>query len=161
MKAQVLLLSCFLACLAQAQTTPSPRPPLTAPKDAKLFNWKWYAVIYEKVPWHTARDKCQRMGGQLVVIPDAPTWDFVKGLSKSRVWLGATDEKIEGEWVWVDGTQMRFTAWLPGKPNNYAGKDHYLTTTPLKNNGWEDMPKEWDAWKEANIVGYVCEWPAR
>src|SRR5687768_12608225 len=103
MKNFLILLSLVLGCVTQAHCqTPGPKPPLTAPKDAKLFNWKWYAVFQDKVSWQVARDKCARMGGQLVVIPDKATWDFVKKLSTTKVWMGATDEKVEGEWVWVD-----------------------------------------------------------
>src|SRR6188508_2553976 len=95
---RLFLLLGLLSGICHAQTTPDPKPPLAAPKDAKFFNWKWYAVIHEKVSWQTARDKCARTGGQLVVIPDKATWVFVKGLTKTKVWMGATDEKVEGEW---------------------------------------------------------------
>ena len=100
------------------------------------------------------------MGGQLAVIPDAKTWEFIKSLTETRVWLGATDEKVEGEWVWVDGTKMTFKAWTPGNPNNGFAKEHYLVAVPAKG-GWNDTLKEWDAYKEAPIVGYICEWKVR
>lgn len=164
MKLRLLLmcLSVVLVNVCQAQTTtPGPKPPLNAPKDAKLFNWKWYAVIQEKVSWQVARDKCARMGGQLVVIPDEATWKFVNGLTKTRVWLGATDEKVEGEWVWVDGSKMTFTAWFKGAPDNNLAKEHYLTTGPKHEGRWNDAPKEWDFYKELPVVGYICEWNAR
>jgi hypothetical protein len=159
MIAKLLALFCALSCACVAQTTPNSKPPVSAPKDAKLFNWKWYAVFADKVSWQTARDKCVRMGGQLAVIPDKATWDFVKTLTKTRVWLGATDEKLEGEWVWVDGTKMTFTAWTPGNPDNAHGKEHYLYF--LQERGWNDTGKEWDFYKAGPIVGYICEWQAR
>lgn len=162
MKTKILcIFSFFLACLCLAQTGSAPKPPLAAPKDAKLFNWKWYAVIEDKVSWHIARDKCQRMGGQLVVIPNKETWDFVKGLTKTKVWLGATDEKVENKWVWVDGTDMNFTSWVPGNPSNTNGREHYLVTAPKYGGNWNDVPKDWDALKDAPVVGYICEWPLR
>jgi hypothetical protein len=149
----------LLSGVGHAQTSPGPKPPLAAPKDAKLFNWKWYAVIHEKVSWQTARDKCARMGGQLAVVPDARTWEFIKGLTETRVWLGATDEKVEGEWLWVDGTRMTFKAWTPGNPDNAHAKEHYLSITAK--GGWNDTMKEWDAYKATPIVGYICEWKVR
>jgi hypothetical protein len=160
MKTIVFVLFVAVACVAHAQTAPGPKPPLAAPKDAKFFNWKWYAVFYDKVSWHVARDKCARMGGQLAVVPDKTTWNFVKGMTKTRVWLGATDEKVEGEWVWVDGTKMTFTAWSPGNPDNAGGKEHYLNGYAEKDI-WNDTGKEWNFYKEAPIVGFICEWPAR
>jgi hypothetical protein len=161
MKTCLIILSLVFGFLAQAECqTPGPKPPLAAPKDAKLFNWKWYSVFQDKVSWQVARDKCARMGGQLAVIHDKATWDFVKGLTKIRVWLGATDDKVEGEWVWVDGTKMTFTAWSPGNPDNAHAKEHYLSGV-LAKEIWNDTGKEWDFYRESPVVGFICEWPAR
>ncbi len=161
MKTILILLLLVLGCVTQAHCqTPGPKPPLAAPKDAKLFNWNWDAVFQDKVSWQVARDKCERMGGQLAVIHDKATWEFIKGLSETRLWLGATDEKVEGEWVWVDGEKMTFKAWTPGNPDNYRAKEHYLSTVPAER-GWNDVAKEWDFYKQSPIVGYICEWPAR
>jgi hypothetical protein len=157
---RLILLLGLLCGLCHAQTPPGLKPPLAAPKDAKLFNWKWYAVIHEKVSWQTARDKCARMGGQLAVVPDANTWAFIKGLTETRVWLGATDEKVEGEWLWVDGTKMTFKAWTPGNPDNTRAREHYLAAVPAEG-GWNDVEREWDAYKRTPIVGYICEWKLR
>lgn len=151
----------LFACIAPAQQAPAPRRPLSAPTDAKLFKGKWYAVITDKVSWSSARDKCARMGGQLVVIPDEATWTFVKALPTGRVWLGATDDKVEGEWLWVDGSKMTFSAWAPNNPSNDRGREHYMTTTPGQDNQWNDAPKDWDAYEQFPVVGYICEWKAR
>jgi hypothetical protein len=161
MNLRSLILALPLVCICHAQTASNaPRPPLSAPKDAKLFNWKWYAVFPDKVSWQVARDKCVRLGGQLAVIPDKATWDFVKGLTTTRVWLGATDEKLEGEWVWVDGTKMTFTAWTQNNPDNAHGQEHYLSTVPAQG-AWNDVMKDWDGYKSVPIVGYICEWHVR
>ena len=44
------------------------------------------------------------------------------------LWLGVTDEKVEGTWVCVYGTPMRYSHWdLAAKqPNNKQGLDHYV-----------------------------------
>ena len=145
-----LCLGAVLQATGFAQLPDKPKaPPVGVPRDAKLFNGKWYKVVFEKVSWQSARDKCRSMGGQLVVIPDEPTWAFVKGLTPSIVWIGATDEKIEGEWVWVDGAPMTFTAWHPWQPDNFNG-EHYAN---MNKGGWNDFPKS-----RPEIVGYVCEW---
>ncbi len=157
----LLLLCCLLwPCLLPAQPA-TPRPPLGGPADAKLFNGKWYAVFYDKVAWPSAKEKCQRLGGQLVVIPDEATWKFVKELSQARLWLGATEEKVEGVWIWVDGSKMTFSAWGPGAPNNRDGKDNYLSTHLNKVVCWEDTPRDWNAYKQTPITGYICEWVAK
>ena len=149
MKAILILLA--LISLGRAE----PKPPIGVPADAKHFNGKWYKVVLEKKTWHAARDKCKSMGGQLATIPDAPTWEFVKGLLSGggKVWLGATDEATEGKWLWSDGTQLTFTDWLPTEPNNFGGKEHYLASDGKP---WNDLPKE-PAINHSVIVGFLCE----
>ena len=38
-----------------------------------------------------------------------------------------SDEEAEGQWVWVDGTPMRYSNWSPvgRQPNNKQGLEHY------------------------------------
>ncbi len=148
-----LVLGAVLQATSMGQLpAPVVRPPVGVPADAKPFNGKWYKVFTEKkIQWTAARDKCRSMSGQLVVIPDEPTWAFVKTLTPAHVWLGATDEKVEGVWMWVDGTPMTFTAWYPGEPNGlYDAKQDYAM---LKFNSWNDI---WNSNDE--VVGFICEW---
>jgi hypothetical protein len=152
-----LTLALIVACAAQLFSQSS-RPPLSAPKDAVLHNGKWYAVILDKMDWPRAKAKCEGMGGRLAVAHREETWKFIKDLTKVSVWLGATDEKIEGEWVWVDGTKMGFTSWGSGQPDNVGGTEHYLSTW---RGDWNDAPKNWDFSKESPVVGYICEWDAK
>ena len=148
----IVALLAFAAC-AVAQTPP-PKPPVGVPADAKLFNGKWYRTYFERVTWTRAKERCASLGGQLVVIPDAPTWTFVHGFAADAwLWLGATDEQTESVWKWVDGTPMTFKAWGPTQPSNSGGKEHYLH---IKNHTWNDTPKDAN-----NVVGFICEWKAK
>jgi serine/threonine protein kinase len=132
-------------------TTSAGKPPVGMPADAIPFNGKWYRFYPEHPTWHAARDKCAKAGGMLATIPDKATWDFVKGLIGERwVWLGASDEKSEGQWVWMDGTPLTLTKWQKDEPNNTGAKQHYLRAS---NKGWRDDEKQ-----APEIVGYVCEW---
>lgn len=160
MKKLLLLSLCALACLSPAQQpAPPPKPPLGLPKDAKYFNGKWYAVILEKVNWAVAQSRCKLHGGQLAIVPDEATGTFIKSLTKLRVWLGATDEKVEGKWVWVDGQDMTYSQWEATEPSNDGGKENYLRTSPAGR--WADAPKDWDAYKEFPVIGYICEWKGK
>ena len=114
--------------------------------------------MLEKVDWPRAKAKCDALGGQLVVIHDEATWKFVKNLTKASVWIGATDEKTEGEWVWVDGTKMTFTSWAAGQPDNQGGAENYLSTW---RGDWNDAPKDWNFQKESPVQGYICEWSVK
>ena len=158
MKCLSTLLFCVLINLAAGQSSSAPKPPLGVPATAKLFNGKWYHVFHDDIDWSRAKAKCADAGGQLAVIHDAPTWAFVKTLTPSIVWLGATDEKVEGEWVWVDGTKMDFKAWGREQPNNLKGEEHYLV---IWKGMWNDARKMPRAVKANPVVGYICEWKVK
>ena len=162
MKTRQLTPFIFLAwlCVAAAQQpAPVTKPPIGIPADAKFFNGKWYRVYFEKLSWPNARQKCTAFGGQLVTVPNAATWEFVKTLAKGPLlWLGATDEATQGVWKWVDGTPVVFSAWETGQPDNAAGTQHYAVMD--KNLKWDDLQKEvkTGSWQ---VVGFICEWKAK
>ena len=33
-------------------------------------------------------------------------------------WIGASDDKIEGEFLWDDGAPVEYTNWADGQPDN-------------------------------------------
>jgi serine/threonine protein kinase len=138
---------------APGNTAPesSGKPPLGMPSDAVPFNGKWYRFYPECPTWHAAKEKCERLNGRLAVVTDQATWTFVKGLLGDKwAWLGATDEKSEGVWSWVDGSSMTLKKWQSGEPNNRDAKQHYLKAS-MK--GWRDDPKQ-----SSEVDGYLCEW---
>ena len=145
-----LSLATFLAAEPLA-----PKRPLGVPADAKPFNGRWYKVVLEKKTWHAARDKCKEMGGRLVCVPDAVTWEFLKTLTPASVWLGATDEVTTGAWIWVDGTPVGFSAWQSGQPDNFMGKQHCLAKS--KRGDWDDHSRN-DNDGPNGISGFICEW---
>ena len=129
------------------------KPPVGVPADATLFNGKWYRVYLEAISWKGAKVKCERLGGQLAVVPDAPTEAFIQQLANNLVlWLGAS-EKVEGLWQWVDGTPMKYTAWVRGEPDNNGSTLDVLATWK---GGWADNTDN-----PRNAVGYICEWKAK
>lgn len=134
-----------------AQESAERKPPVGIPNNAKFFKGKWYHVFVERAGWKQARDKCMRLGGQLVSIPDAETQEFVQQIAKGlHLWLGATDEKTEGLWLWADGTEMKFTAWGKSQPDNLNRREHYLD---LWDGLWNDS-----AQNSPLNVGFICEW---
>ena len=47
-------------------------------------------------------------------------------------WLGATDEKSEGMWRWVDGQDFSsYSNWNPGEPDDAGGGQDYLLVSEL------------------------------
>ena len=141
---------------AHTQDATLKKPPVGIPQEAHFFAGKWYHVYLERLPWRNARDKCKRLGGQLAVVHDEATDTFLRKVAGGlELWLGASDEKVEGLWLWVDGTKMTYTAWNNKEPNNSHRREHFLKLAG-KDSGWNDVPEDAKA-----VVGYICEWKDR
>lgn len=155
MRPSLVFLCCLFAFVfASSAQTRSPKRPIGVPADAMFFRTKWYKVYLEKTSWPDARQKCLSRGGRLAIVNDSPTWDFLRPIAEGlSLWLGATDEKIEGKWEWIDGTPFVYHAWFSGEPNNGHSREHYLTTF---RDGWNDNVRN-----ASDVVGYICEWPHR
>jgi hypothetical protein len=136
-----------------SQQTAPERPPAGVPSDATLFNGKWYRVYLMKTTWKRAQERCRTLGGQLACVSHAPLQEFITTLGKGRaLWLGATDEVNEGQWVWVDETLMKYTAWAEGKPQ-VSRRNNYLIQGA--DGRWHDVPPDWPG------VGFICEWEGK
>lgn len=129
-----------------------------APEDSIEFNGKHYKVFEGKLSWHEAAEKCKEMGGLLASVKSAKANDFIVKVTAGKcVWLGASDEIKEGEWLWQDGTKAAFTSWAGHEPDNkHGGTEHYLVINwPSYTKGeWGDSPPKY----RRQIHGFVCEW---
>jgi len=81
----------------------------------------------EPLAWQDADTLCQGLGGSLASIHDEETNELVKELvnktnfTDDTTWIGLNDLVLEGAWKWSDGTDLVFTAWEGGQPNNWSG----------------------------------------
>lgn len=118
-----------------------------------------YKFYPEQLSWHDARKKCESLGGRLAVVKDRETNDLLTNLvleaKKQEAWLGATDEKEEGKWVWVDGSEMEYKNWYDYQPNNKNNEEHYLLLYAAQKGRWCDQPNEAQA---QHKPGFLCEW---
>ena len=143
------------ACVCAQAGNKAAQPPVGVPSDAKPFGGKWYRVYLEKASWRNAKTRCERLGGHLASVPNRETQEFVSSLARGlTVWLGANDEKVEGLWVWEDGSKMEYNAWLRGQPSNEGTKERWLAM--WIGGGWADLDDN-----SPHVVGYVCEWRSR
>jgi serine/threonine protein kinase len=132
-----------------AKPSSGPTRRLGIPADARPFNGKWYRYYEEKMLWRMAKKRCEDLKGHLVFIQDQATQDFLNTLTDKPFWGGASDEKKEGEWLWLDGSPMVFSKWGGDQPDNGGGREDFLVVHP---ESWNDNRND------ASIRGFICQW---
>ena len=153
----------FICQWKDASARPTEKRPVvrTIPDDARTFEGKRYKAFPEELTWHGARLQCEEMGGRLAVVRGEAENRFVTSLLTAKglgaAWLGATDEQVEGRWVWVDETEMQYQNWGPDQPTNrstWGSAEHYLLLESTAGT-WNDVPN--GAERESH-PGFVCQW---
>lgn len=122
------------------------------PKDARTYAGHYYKVIRERATWREAKAACKKLGGHLACIETAKEMAYIKRLVGSRrMWVGATDERVEGRWVWLTGRPVGKGPdfWEPREPSA-TSEENFATVT---RSGLKDGPSPHSA-----VSGYVCEW---
>jgi hypothetical protein len=130
--------------------------------NAKEFQSHRYKFFPEVMTWIAAKQRCESMGGHLAVLDSPGEAEFVLRIVQASgtrfekmdgVWIGATDNKVEGEWVWVDGSPMRYADWFRNQPNNKKNEEHYAMLW-ISAGKWCDQPNS----SIEHTTYFVCEW---
>ena len=92
-----------------------------------------FEVITNEVTWLQARADATSRGAYLATITSAEEWTnavaVMTASGKENFWLGASDERSEGNWSWVTGEPFTFALWNVGEPNNCCGGENFLAVT--------------------------------
>ncbi|XP_049983410.1 CD209 antigen-like protein B isoform X2 [Alexandromys fortis] len=123
--------------------------------------WDWtflrgncYFVSKYQQNWSRAVKACQEVEAQLVIIQSDEEQSFLQQTSKAKgaTWMGLSDLKKEGSWLWVDDSPLssRFQKyWNRGEPNNIGEED----CVEFAGDGWNDskcdLQKFWICKKSA------------
>lgn len=101
---------------------------------------KCYRLIATGRSWKNSRKFCQEAGGNLATIRNEDENAFVTKIVKAtprHYWIGLNDIEKEGRWRWLDDpTQVTFTNWRKGEPNNYGNEDCVFITRMYD---WQDL----------------------
>lgn len=116
-----------------------------------ILDFSSYEVFYNPVSWEQAKTNCENLRTHLVTISSSKENNFVTSLAiYSSIWIGFTDENIEGLWVWITGEPILYTNWDGDEPNDEGGEDY------AESNGgnWNDIgpPSDLDLKRI-----YICE----
>ena len=130
--------------------------PLDMKADAEFeCDGKIVKFYKASLPYKVAQRFCEENGGSLVKIDSQEKNDAIaKKVAEIDEWtffIGATDEKEEGTFVWQDGSPLTYRNWAANEPNNdtICGTENYVQM--YRNGTWNDLP----GWK--NRVGFIGE----
>ena len=116
------------------------------------FNGNTYAFIENEMLWNEAREVCEKLGGHLAYINSESEQEFITEITKNYYTaLGGWDELSEGEWTWLDGSEMTFTNWRSGEPNNSYPHQNHLYINYSGTGKWDDG-------YDNRMAPFVCEW---
>jgi hypothetical protein len=83
----------------------------------------------------------------LPVVTSSEENDFILSITSSlpgepHVWIGLTDQVIEGTFEWINGETLNYTNWAPGEPNNEMNDDYVIIHSSNQTNPgtWNDSP---------------------
>lgn len=120
-----------------------------------------FSVHASSGSWAAARAGCDGLGSQLAKIISASEMSSVVSLldasslaNEFRVWIGASDSMVEGDFRWVDGTSITYTDWGIAQPVDKGNEDCIALKNFAGEWKWEDTGCDFTA------AGYVCSPPS-
>lgn len=131
-----------------------------APQDAASEGGRFYKLFTDVVTWQEAQDRCREQGGHLAIVTSPSQNNLVAThlsvAECSSAWLGASYQREERSWKWVDGVTSRYTNWQAGQPLTSNNKvDQYLMMVVEQDKGlWVSQPNRASKYQP----GFVCEW---
>ena len=122
----------------------------------------YYATcLFPDASWDEALEACHEAGyDSLASIPDALVDGVLTDLASPltaeahNIWIGATDEVVDGTWEWLDGTPWSYEDWSEDEP--YAGDngvDYGIKGVNAPGYTWGDATVSGAGF---TIRGYAC-----
>ena len=87
------------------------------------------------ISWTEGDVYARSIGGYLTAINDSAENDWILAnftgnafgdLGDYYVWIGLSDEVIEGQFQWSSGEPLTFVNWYSGEPNDYLDGEDYV-----------------------------------
>ncbi len=112
-----------LALALLSLPTAAPAEPIQSTE-----NGHFYELVSPSggITWSAAKDAAAAatysgLPGHLVTLNSEAEWLFVRTtFPRNFVWIGLSDEAVEGAFQWVTDEPFAFSAWLHFEPNNAA-----------------------------------------
>ncbi|UXE63290.1 MAG: hypothetical protein KA717_11965 [Woronichinia naegeliana WA131] len=103
------------------------------------YNGKSY-LLSSAGTWKQAQAQAVSFGGNLVTVNDAAENQFLVNSfgGTEQLWIGLTDEVVEGQFKWVNGEAVTYTNWSPGQPDDGFGAQDYAYINFVSPGQWDD-----------------------
>lgn len=128
------------------------------------FNGHYYKVLTKTASWKDAISQCKSLDAKISMPVSEEENAFLSELAKKAgfdtLWLGTTDEKVEGTWIW-ENAPIKFAKWDKGQPNDGGGIEDNAVIFSLDSGLWWDVPSDTLAQppsKRKVIPGVICQW---
>ncbi|KAJ8007590.1 hypothetical protein DPEC_G00095610 [Dallia pectoralis] len=97
--------------LQQCKTNLTTSQANQCPSGWESYNGSCYKLYEDKLTWEQSQYACIHEGGHLVIIESLQEQEFIrKKVGNTDItngyWIGMTDMKTEGVWVWMDNTNL-------------------------------------------------------
>ena len=132
------------------------------PKNAVKWNGHHYLLSDIIISHPEAKERCERAGGHLVRIENAREQEIVGRLASEGAqkfyWIDGSDRNREGDWLFSDGTRMKFFYWNSKSPDNYQQREHYID---IARHDWrwnDTVPRGEPNINTYHRRGFICEW---
>ncbi|HEY0135597.1 MAG TPA: CotH kinase family protein [Nannocystis sp.] len=100
------------------------------------------AFCFGEKTWADAEADCVTQKGHLIAIHSQAVQDFLSAqafpIQDTDWWIGLSDSKNEGAFVWSNGSKVDYTSWAGGEPNN-AGNEDCTNLAPWTGGDWNDL----------------------
>lgn len=95
------------------------------------FGSSTYMLGTAGLTWHEAVAEAEALGGRLLEINSDAENEFIAEtfFRDNPIWLGLTDEAVEGTFVTTDGSAPDYTNWMPDFETNRDANHNYVTMT--------------------------------
>ena len=120
-------------------------PTFNCPKGSKEFGDYCYAFYTNLLSWSKAEEECKKSwNGHLASIAHNNEQAFIQShldattQDDAHYWIGLRDFGENGHFTWTDDSNVRFTNWAHGEPNNPIGYPQTCVQMYRNNGLWND-----------------------
>lgn len=111
------------------------------------INAQTFTIVEGTFTWHEAKADAESRGGTLAVLDTQQKIDaantYLRGLGTWPIlWIGGTDEIVEGDWKWINGQDVVSPPWGFNEPG--GGDQDYLAI--WHDNPTNSAPLSWSDW---------------